>query len=118
LARLTGLDEATIRAGVALLLAGLIEAGSALGFTLVSASTALNPPRPVAGRVPSPQKVSGRDPNPAPKPPAQPFERWVRTQLKQIPPRRFPRARPTPSSAVGHTQQVSPPARRRASDDS
>jgi hypothetical protein len=38
LAQLTGLDEATIRVGVALLLAGLIEAGSALGFTLVSAT--------------------------------------------------------------------------------
>ena len=85
LARLTGLDEATIRVGVALLLAGLIEAGSALGFTLVSASTTLNPPQPGAGRVPSPQKVASRDPNPAPKPPAQAFERWVKTQLTANP---------------------------------
>jgi hypothetical protein len=85
LAQLMGLDEPTIRVGVALLLAGLIEAGSALGFTLVSASTTLNPPQPVAGRVPSPQMVSSRDPNPAPKPPAQAFERWVKTQLTANP---------------------------------
>ena len=36
LARLTGAVEGTIRTGIALLLAGLIEVGSALGFTLVS----------------------------------------------------------------------------------
>jgi hypothetical protein len=81
LAQLTGLDEATIRAGVALLLAGLIEAGSALGFTLVSASTTLNPPQPVAGKPPSPQKVASRDPNPPFGPSAQAFERWAKTQL-------------------------------------
>jgi hypothetical protein len=39
LARLLGLDEAAVRTGIALLLAGLIEAGSALGFTLVSVAT-------------------------------------------------------------------------------
>jgi hypothetical protein len=39
LARLLGLDEAAVRTGIALLLAGLIEAGSALGFTLVSVGT-------------------------------------------------------------------------------
>ena len=43
LARLAGLDEATVRTGIALLLAGLIEAGSALGFTLVSVATGRNP---------------------------------------------------------------------------
>ena len=42
LARLAGLDEATVRTGIALLLAGLIEAGSALGFTLVSVATRRN----------------------------------------------------------------------------
>ena len=36
LARLMGTDEATIRTCVALLLAGLIEVGSALGFTLAA----------------------------------------------------------------------------------
>ena len=46
LARLTGAEEATIRTGVALLLAGLIEVGSALGFTLVSVATARDPPPP------------------------------------------------------------------------
>jgi hypothetical protein len=43
LARLTGADEDTIRTGIALLLAGLIEVGSALGFALVSVATARNP---------------------------------------------------------------------------
>ena len=46
LAKLTGADEATIRTYVALLLAALIEVGSALGFTLVSVATAYNPPPP------------------------------------------------------------------------
>jgi hypothetical protein len=53
LARLTGVDEATIRTYVALLLAALIEAGSALGFTLVSVATARNPPPSAPGHVPS-----------------------------------------------------------------
>jgi hypothetical protein len=44
LARLIGADEGTIRTGIAVLLAGLIEVGSALGFTLVSMGTARNPP--------------------------------------------------------------------------
>jgi hypothetical protein len=44
LARLTGADEATVRTGIALLLAGLIEMGSALGFTLVSVATRYPPP--------------------------------------------------------------------------
>jgi hypothetical protein len=46
LARLIGADEGTIRTGIALLLAGLIEVGSALGFTLVSMATAPNPQSP------------------------------------------------------------------------
>ena len=46
LARLTGVDEGTVRSGIALLLAGLIEVGSALGFTLVSVATARNPQPP------------------------------------------------------------------------
>ena len=50
LARLTGADEGTIRTGIALLLAGLIEVGSALGFTLVSVATAHNPPPPSTTR--------------------------------------------------------------------
>jgi hypothetical protein len=43
LARLTGADEGTVRSGIAILLAVLIEGGSALGFTLVSVATARNP---------------------------------------------------------------------------
>ena len=50
LAKLTGADEATIRTFVALLLAALIEAGSALGFTLVSVATARSPPPPAKHR--------------------------------------------------------------------
>ena len=46
LARLIGVDEATIRTSIALLLAGLIEVGSGLGFTLVSVATARNPQPP------------------------------------------------------------------------
>jgi hypothetical protein len=49
LAKLIGVDEATIRIYVALLLAALIEAGSALGFTLVSMATAHNPPPSAPG---------------------------------------------------------------------
>ena len=45
-ARLTGVDEGTVRSGIAILLAVLIEGGSALGFTLVSVATARNPPPP------------------------------------------------------------------------
>ena len=50
LARLTGADEGTIRTAIALLLAGLIEVGSALGFTLVSIATARNPQPPSTTR--------------------------------------------------------------------
>jgi hypothetical protein len=59
LAKLTGVDEATIRTYVALLLAALIEAGSALGFTLVSVATAHNPPPPSGpGHVPGPANTA------------------------------------------------------------
>jgi hypothetical protein len=51
LAWLIGTDERTIRTCIALLLAGLIEVGSALGFTLVSVATARNPPS-APGHVP------------------------------------------------------------------
>jgi hypothetical protein len=50
LARLTGADEGTIRTSIALLLAGLIEVGSALGFTLISMATARNPQPPSTTR--------------------------------------------------------------------
>ena len=59
LAKLAGVDEATIRTYVALLLAALIEAGSALGFTLVSMATARNPPPPSTGYVPGPSNTAG-----------------------------------------------------------
>ena len=71
LARLTGADEGTIRTGIALLLAGLIEVGSALGFTLVSMATARNPQPPsttrrVAGS--STRRVRKRTPGVRPGP--------------------------------------------------
>ena len=50
LARLIGADEPTVRTGIALLLAGLIEVGSALGFTLVSVATSRNPQPPSTTR--------------------------------------------------------------------
>ncbi len=39
LARLAGVDESSIRTGLALLLAAVVEAGSALGFTIVALAT-------------------------------------------------------------------------------
>src|SRR5207344_2139899 len=62
LARLTGADEGTVRSGIAILLAVLIEGGSALGFTLVSVATARNPPplsTPPRG-VPQPANAASR----------------------------------------------------------
>ena len=46
LARLAGLDEAAIRTGLALLLAMLVEAGSALGFTLLGLANVSHPTVP------------------------------------------------------------------------
>src|SRR5262249_10250894 len=82
LARLTGADEATIRAGVALLLAGLIEAGSALGFTLVAVATPRSPPPPDPTRVQGPVNTARRrqDGQRGTRPDT--LERWVQTRLK------------------------------------
>jgi hypothetical protein len=44
LARLTGASQPTVRTALALLLAGLVEAGSALGFTILAAATMRNAP--------------------------------------------------------------------------
>ena len=90
LARLTGLDEATIRAGVALLLAGLIEAGSALGFTLVSVSTTSNPPPPMPSRVPGSQNASRRRAQPPRHSTTDALEQWVQTRLKKEPTAEIP----------------------------
>jgi hypothetical protein len=91
LARLTGLDESTIRFGVALLLAGLIEAGSALGFTLVAVATARNP-SPLAPRnAPRQTNAARRYANTQRTTPTDAtqrtastdaLERWVQTRLK------------------------------------
>ena len=85
LARLTGFDEATIRAGVALLLAALIEAGSALGFTIVSVSTTTNPPLSVHSRVPGRKKATDRLPSPTRRSTVGGFGRWVQARLKADP---------------------------------
>jgi hypothetical protein len=94
LARLTGLDETTVRTGVALLLATVIEAGSALGFTLVALATGRNPPPPAAKRAPrnppppAPRRVAGmpkatsRDGNTQHRAPAGSLERWVAARLR------------------------------------
>jgi hypothetical protein len=81
LARLTGLDEGTILTGIALLLAGLVEAGSALGFTLVAVATSRNPPRLSPRPVPGPKNVAGRPVNAQRPLAANTFERWVETRL-------------------------------------
>jgi hypothetical protein len=83
LARITGFDEATIRVAVALLLATLVEMGSALGFTLVAAATSANPTQKQGTHAAGLANVACQT---APIARAQvagaAFERWVETQLK------------------------------------
>jgi hypothetical protein len=52
LARLTGASQPTARTALALLLASLVEAGSALGFTILATATMRNPPRATANPAP------------------------------------------------------------------
>jgi hypothetical protein len=66
LARLTGRDEGSLRTGFALFLAALIEAGSALGFTLVSAVTGSTTPPAGPGAVGGAKRADRRHLNPAP----------------------------------------------------
>lgn len=61
LARLIGMDEATIRTAIAILLAGLIEVSSALGFTVVSMAARHNPAQ---SRQPSKAPTYNPQPNP------------------------------------------------------
>ena len=51
LARLTGVDDSSVRTGLALLLAGIVEVGSALGFSIVALATRDRTPSPT-GQVP------------------------------------------------------------------
>jgi hypothetical protein len=81
LAKLTGADEATIRTFVALLLAALIEAGSALGFTLVSVATARSPPPPAPGHVPGPANTARLRANVQHAPATNSITRRVQTRL-------------------------------------
>jgi hypothetical protein len=82
LARLTGLDESTIRTGIALLLAGLVEAGSALGFTLVAVATARNPPALAPRYVPGSTKAPGRPANAQQPAATDAIECWVKTRIQ------------------------------------
>ena len=85
LARLTGAGEATIRSGLALLLASLIEVGSALGFTLVSVATARNPPPLSAPRhVPGSSDAACRQAHPRPAATPDARERLVQTRHKGV----------------------------------
>lgn len=82
LASLLGLDAATIRTGLALLLAGLVEAGSALGFTLVAVATtakAVNPD-PKRRHGPKPDAPRRLTP-PQPGTIAETIRRWALTRL-------------------------------------
>jgi len=57
LANLIGVDQAQIRAGIALLLAFILEAGSALGFAIIT-TAAKDVPSPATPRLPLPLKPS------------------------------------------------------------
>ena len=63
LAALLGTEEPTLRRALALLLAVLVEAGSAFGFALASAATANPPPPPPTGAPSRTTAVPGRAPN-------------------------------------------------------
>jgi hypothetical protein len=106
LARFTGLDETTIRTFVALLLAGIIEAGSALGFTLVTVATSSNtpplkpsnppgskrstPPPAAPTNAPGPKTAPRRYSNPPRPATTDALERWVQTRLKVDPAAEIP----------------------------
>jgi len=106
LARLTGLDEATIRTIVALVLASIVEAGSALGFTLVSVATSGNPPLSTPSnppgsrrgtpppfaptRAPGPKTAPRRHPDPPRPTTTDALKRWVQTKLHVDPTAEIP----------------------------
>jgi hypothetical protein len=104
LARLTGADEGTIRTGIALLLAGLIEVGSALGFTLVSVATARNP-RPSTRRVAG--SSNSADPQAHARRPTGPEARERRVQTRHTAGDRRKR-RACPSCHLGSPRDKSP----------
>ena len=91
LARLTGLDEATVRTGLALLLAMLIEAGSALGFALLGLAnlTCPAPPHAVAKSARAPPKRRCAGP-PQPTTCDGSIERWGLTRLDVDPSQEIP----------------------------
>ncbi|MEO8185611.1 MAG: hypothetical protein ABI895_42950, partial [Deltaproteobacteria bacterium] len=82
LGRLAGLDEATVRTGLALLLAMLIEAGSALGFALLGLANVTDPAPPSAvarsAKAPPPRRGAG-PPRPTTSDGA--IQRWSLTRL-------------------------------------
>ena len=82
LGRLAGLDEATVRTGLALLLALLIEAGSALGFALLGLANVTHPaaPNAVARSAQAPPTRRRADP-PRPTTSDGAIKRWGLTRL-------------------------------------
>ena len=109
LARLAGLDEVAVRTGLALLLAMLVEAGSALGFTLlglanVSQPTALNT---VTRPAQAPTRRSAAPPRPSTSDGA--LERWVLTRLDVDPGAEIPaRAAYDDFCRWARTQRIEP----------
>jgi hypothetical protein len=65
LASLIGVDQANIRAGIALLLAFISEAGLAVGFAIISTATKGVPSPATPRRPSSPRPSTARHPNPA-----------------------------------------------------
>ena len=81
LARVSGLDEASIRAGITILLAFVLEAGSAVGFAIVAAANKANP-APSAPMHPSPQKPAAtRRVHSAPSRTSDDLRRWALSRL-------------------------------------
>jgi hypothetical protein len=82
LAGVIGLDQAHVRAGVALLLAFILEAGSALGFTIIATATKGVPSPATPCRPLSPRPSMGRQPNAArPRTSDDHIRRWALSGL-------------------------------------
>jgi hypothetical protein len=75
---------------VALLLAAIVEAGSALGFMLVARATTSNPPPLAPSNAPGPAKAQRRHANPPRPTEPHGLERWAQTRLKTHPAAEIP----------------------------
>jgi hypothetical protein len=109
LGRLAGLDEAAVRTGLALLLAVLVEAGSALGFTLLAmANAAYQPAQRTAPRL---AQVPTRRSSDAPRPNTSDdaLKRWALTRLDVDPGAEIPaRAAYNDYCSWARTQRLEP----------